>query len=304
MKKDSIDEVLIPLNDLVKVTKTKHIIRVQHMEKMNTRCPIKKLDKDTYVNLDTGEIGEFEHIENRQQSYSSLRQTFKKLQDLINNNFEGAKNELHATLTYKENMTDTKRLYKDFDAFMKRLKYKYKNDSSIDYINVIEPQERGAWHCHLLLRFNDIDEIYIKNKDMRELWGNGFVTIKALENVDNIGAYLSAYLTDIELTEENALEMIKHGSQIQTKVVEGKEKKFVKGGRLHMYPPGMNLYRSSKGIEVPEQSKMRYKSLKKIVGTTDPHFKKSIKIETDDFSNTITYEDYNMKRINIETTEN
>lgn len=290
------DEVALKPSDYVRVTVMNHIIEIQHMEKRNSQQHIKKLDKDTYVDLKTGEMKEFNHSENRQENNNSLRQTFKKLRYLINNNFAGKPNELHITLTYSENMTDPTQLYLDFKNFIKRLKYEYKNNSSIDYISVIEPQERGAWHSHLLIRFNDLDNIYIKNKDLAEIWGHGFVTIKSLKDIDNIGAYLSAYLSDIELTEENVNLVTKEQKQIEFKTVEGKEKKFVKGGRLHMYPPGMNLFRKSKGIVYPERKDMTYKNAKKIVGFAQPHFKKSYKIVTDDFTNVLTYEQYNTNR--------
>ena len=286
----------IPETALVKVTQMNHIIEVQHMEKMNRTNHIRKLDKDRYLDLRTGEIKEFEQSENRQQNYNSLRQTFKKLRYLINNNFTGKANELHVTLTYKENMTDTKRLYEDFKKFMKRMKYKYKKESTIDYITVVEPQGRGAWHCHVLMRFNELDKVYIKNKDLREIWGSGFVTIKSLKDVDNIGAYLSAYLADIELTEETVMKAIAEESEIVIREVEGKEKKFVKGGRLHMYPPGMNLFRKSKGIVYPEREEMSFRDVKKIVGAATPHYLKKYHIENDDFENTITFIQYNTKR--------
>ena len=294
------DEVSIAPNEVVKVTKMNHIVEVQHMEKMNRKNNIKKLDKDTYVDISTGEIKEFQHSENRQQNYNSLRQTFKKLRYLINNNFVGSANELHVTLTYKVNMTDSKQLYVDFDKFFKRLRYKFKNDSSIDYLTVVEPQGRGAWHCHVLARFNDLDKVYIKNKDLRELWGLGFVTIKSLKDVDNIGAYLSAYLADIDLDEakdkETLFKVVSEGCEIKTKVVDGKEKKFIKGGRLHMYPPGMNLYRKSKGILEPEREEMMFKDIKKVVGSATPHYQKSYHIEDKDFENTISFLQYNTKR--------
>lgn len=296
MNKRNEDEVLILPNDVVKMTKMNHIVEVQHMEKMNRKNNIKKLDKDRYVDISTGEIREFEHSENRQQNYNSLRQTFKKLRYLINNNFIGQANELHITLTYKENMTDTKQLYKDFKYFVERLRTKYKNQSSIDYLSVVEPQGRGAWHCHMLIKFNDLDKVYIKNKDLRETWGNGFVKIKSLKDVDNIGAYLSAYLTDIELTEETALKAIAEESEVVIREVDGQEKKFVKGGRLHMYPPGMNLYRKSKGIYPPVREDVRYKDIKKIVGSAKPHYQKSYHIENDEFENTITFIQFNTKR--------
>lgn len=300
MNKRNDDEVLIAPDDVVKVTKMNHIIELQHMEKMNRKNHIKKLDKDRYVDISTGEIREFEHSENRQENYNSLRQTFKKLRYLINNNFTGKANELHITLTYKENMTDTKQLYNDFDRFMKRLRYFYKGYSSLDYLSVVEPQGRGAWHCHLLIRVNDLDKVYIKNRDLKELWGQGFVTIKSLKDVDNIGAYLSAYLADIDLDEvkdkDTAFKVASEGCEIKTKIVDGKEKKFIKGGRLHMYPPGMNLYRKSKGIVPPDREEIRYKDIKKIVGSAKPHYQKSYHIETEDFENTITFIQFNTKR--------
>lgn len=289
--------VIIPDGDLVTVTKMNHIVEVQHMQKMNRKAHIKKLDKDRYIYLGSGEIKEFNHIENRSQSFNSLRQTFKKLRYLINNNFTGAGNELHVILTYAENMTDTKRLYKDYEKFIKRLRYKYKDISSIDYISVVEPQGRGAWHCHLLLRFNDIDKVYIENSMLAELWGHGFVTIRSLKDVDNIGAYLSAYLTDVELTEENIISLVDTDYVIVVKEVNGQEKNIVKGGRLHLYPSGMNLFRKSKGIVYPERQRMKYKEIKKIVGSAKPTYEKSIKIENDDFTNTINYEQYNLKRL-------
>lgn len=291
------DGFQIPKNALVKVTRMKHIIEVQFMEKMNRTNHIKKLSKDTYVDMITGEIKDFEHSETRKDNENSLRQTFKRLRYLINGNFEGRQNELHVTLTYKKNMTDTKQLYSDYNKFIKRLKYAYKDETTIDYLTVVEPQGRGAWHCHALIRFNEMDKIYVKNSILRDLWGHGFVTIKSLKDVDNIGAYLSAYLTDVELTEETVLKAITSQAEVVIRQVEGQEKKFIKGGRLSMYPPGMNLYRKSKGIVLPEREEMKYEDTKKVVGSAKPHYQKSYHIENDGFENTIAYEQYNTKRL-------
>lgn len=285
----------------VRVTEMGHLVEVQHMERMNRTNHIQKLDKERYLNLKTGEIGEFKQGEVRSDSFNSLRQTFKKLRYLINNNYSGAGNELHITLTYKENMTDTKRLYSDFKKFMKKFRYKYEKEyGSIDYMTVVEPQERGAWHHHLLVRFNDMGgtKIYVANDEVAEIWGHGFTKIHSLKGVDNIGAYLSAYLTDVEITDENLSEVAGHITErgVKTVEVDGKEKKFVKGGRLHLYPSGMNLYRKSKGIQMPERQEMKYADIKKVVGSTKPNYRKQIIIEQDDFANTITYEQYNMKR--------
>lgn len=297
MQKTSSDEVFIKESDLVKVTKMNHIVEVQHMGKVNRKANIKKLDSDRYVEIATGEIKDFVHSENRQQNYNSLRQTFKRLRYLINNNFTGKGNELHVILTYKENMRDTKKLYEDFDKFMKRLRYEFKKETTIDYLSVVEPQGRGAWHFHVLMRFNQLDKIFIKNKDLRELWGEGFVTIKSLNEVDNIGAYLSAYLADVELTEDSFVHALDSKLEIREKIVDGNSKKFIKGGRLYLYPPGMNLYRKSKGIREPKREEMPFREIKKIVGSSTPNYQKAITITDGEFTNTIQYLQYNTKRL-------
>lgn len=287
----------------VTVTDMGHIVEIQHMEKRNTECHIRKIDSDHYVNLKTGELLEFAKSENRSQNENSLRQTFKKLRYLINNNFDGSPNELHVTLTYKENMTDLDRLYKDFKRFIMRLKRSFKDVSTIDYLSVIEPQQRGAWHAHMLIRFNDIEQAYLPNKvdrktgksidaPLRDMWEQGNVTIRSLKDVDNIGAYLSAYLTDVEVPD--GVETTH--KDVVVKNVEGKEKRFIKGGRLWMYPPGMNLFRKSKGIVYPNRKEMAYKDIKKVVGSAKPHYSKQYLVEQEEFKNTITYEQYNLKR--------
>lgn len=295
-KSKSEKKVVILPDDIVTVTKMNHLTEIQHMEKMNTSATIRKISKEKYIDLKTGEIKQFQHIDNRSESYNSLRQTFKKIRYLINNNFTGRKNELFITLTYAENMTDTKKLYTDMDKFIKRIRYKYKNSTDIDYFTVVEPQGRGAWHVHLLLRFNALNAVFLPSKELEEIWGHGFDKIKRIEQVDNIGAYLSAYLADVELTSDTLYIAMQEDRTVIEKEINGVKKNFIKGGRLHMYPSGMNLYRKSKGIEFPERKKMSYKNAKKIVGSAQPHYSQRYDIETDDFSNSISYEQYNFKR--------
>lgn len=284
----------------VKLVNMGHILEVMAIENLpnGDSFGITKLDKDRYIINDTGEIMEYNKTENRTENYDNLRRTFKQLRYLINYNFKGSDNELAFTITYREHITDPNALYIDFKNFMKRLRYRYKD---IDYLNVVEPQGSGRWHCHVLLRFNDRNKIYIPNKEVAELWGQGFVTVKAIrKDVDNIGAYLSAYLGDVELTDENVIEAYKHDKKLQIKSVEvdGKEKKFIKGGRLHFYPTGMRIYRKSKGIKEPPVEWLQFDEVRKIVGNGTPNYSKTIDIIGDEekILNTITYHQYNLKR--------
>jgi hypothetical protein len=289
----------IKKNKIVRVKKMKHIVEVVSIDSAtNGLNKIQKLSKTHYLVKDTGEVKKYKLSKNRGQNIAGLKESFRKIRDLINNNFTGKGNEIHVTLTYAENMTDPKRLYSDFEKFWKRYKYKYGNNC--DYISVVEPQGRGAWHCHVLIRHNDVDKLYIPSDVMASLWGHGFVKIKSLKGVDNIGAYLSAYLADVELTNETLPMAVTEKKEIKTVEVAGKEKMFIKGGRVHLYPPGMNIYRKSKGIVFPEVEKMKYGDVKKIVGTATPNYSITVTIQDDigeKILNRITYEHYNMKRI-------
>lgn len=293
----------IRAGSLVKVKQMKHIVEVMSvLRPVNGFEGIKKLSKTQYVILDTGEVMEYNLSENRGENIAGLKDTFRKIRDLINNNFDGSESELHITLTYAENMTDSKQLYKDFDLFWKRFRRKYGKE--FEYISVVEPQGRGAWHCHLLIKDTLGRKIYIPNDELRAIWGKGFVKIKSLKKVDNIGAYLSAYLGDIELTDENAIQCLEKGGTDQLRIkeveVEGQKKKFIKGGRLHLYPPGMNLYRHSRGIIFPEAEQMIYSDIKKIVGSEPPNYSRTVLIsdESDKLLNQVTYEQYNIRRKN------
>lgn len=315
----------------VRVTTMNHLIEVLSISKEPAGLlKIRKLDKHRYVLLETGEILEYDLSENRSNNIGGLKTTFRKIRHLINNNFTGAPNELFVTLSYAENMTDTKRLMRDFEVFMKRFRRKYPNT---DYISVVEPQARGAWHCHVLIKFNDKEKIFIKNNDViAPMWGHGFTKTKSLKNIDNIGAYLNAYLTDIEVCEENFKDImrahefndnafmtveindgqavtVKNHDKVKLEFVEkeidedGKKvkKHFAKGARLHMYPCGMNLYRCSRGIKKPETVKMEYGEVKKsVVGSATPNYTRTIELSQDEkVINSITYEQYNLKRKNV-----
>ena len=79
-----------------------------------------------------------------------------------------------------------------FMKFIRRLKYNYED---FRYLVVVEFQDRGAIHYHMLSDFG-----YIEHKDLEEIWGNGFVWIRDLltanngKPVDNVGAYIVKYM--------------------------------------------------------------------------------------------------------------
>ena len=97
------------------------------------------------------------------------------------------------TLTFAENIPDLKIANKMFCAFIKRLNYysqKTHFAKKIEYIAVVEFQKRGAIHYHLLCSLP-----YTPAKEIERIWKHGFVKINKIDNVDNIGAYITKYMT-------------------------------------------------------------------------------------------------------------
>lgn len=302
------------LRDVVRIKEMGNIIELMYQEKRNKTNVIKKLNANQYVDIRTGEVKEFKHIENRAQAINDVRKSLGRLRDYINTNVTDISKCKWVTLTYKENMTDTEKLYKDFRDFNKRMKYYLsKQGYKYEYIVAMEPQGRGAWHCHLLMIF-DKKAPYIKNDSedpkeitMSSLWGNGYTKTKKLDgNVDNLGAYLTAYLADMELQESADAGLIQYAVDGKYSISEveleedGKKvtKGFIKGLRMVMYPPKFNIYRCSRGIKKPMITYDSEIRAQKKISAATLTFERTINLvdNDSDYSNTINYRYYNKIR--------
>lgn len=302
---------MIKEHDLVSVKKMGSIYEICYTERANRSQTIQLLDKDHYMILNSGEVLECNHIKNRSENKAQVSQSLKRLRDYINTNVTDPKKCKWITLTYRQEdkkpMRDTFKLYNDFKRFMTRVKRFY-SKYNIEYIMACEPQASGSWHCHLILIFDSIPP-FIPNKTIEHLWGQGFTKTQKLNDIDNVGAYLTAYLGDMELTKENVCVLLENGlngSEIvlkQVNEIDGiklkEPKSFIKGGRLYLYPPNFNLYRCSRGIKKPVKEYWQYSVIKEKAGLTLPTYSKGIKLtDTDNtYNNSIVYEYYNTKRI-------
>lgn len=260
---------------------------------------IKKIDKDKFVDLRSGEIKEFNHIENRSQDLSNVAKSLCMGRDIINTNVTDVSKCRWLTFTYKENMTNPEKLMFDFKNCNKRLREIY---GHYEYIACAEPQGRGAWHLHCIFIFPD-KAPYMANDIVSNCWKKGFVTVKRLDDCDNVGAYLTAYLGDMDFTEfekDNSNGYIGGIKEIEYKDENGeiKTKKYIKGGRLNMYPAGFHIFRYSKGIKKPLVENIPYFEAKKKISSAKLTFSKSVLLSDDDngFNNTLIYEYYNSIR--------
>lgn len=102
------------------------------------------------------------------------------------------------TLTFKnkyyaKDIKTTNRLFKNFNMRLNRYLKKHFN-LSLKYICAweIQPHSKRI-HYHLVL----FDFPYIKNKDLQNIWGNGFIRINQIKeiNQNKKGLYISKYIS-------------------------------------------------------------------------------------------------------------
>lgn len=298
IKRLSKNDISINDNALVSFKKMNNVIEVMYCSNQNKKANIINIDKDYYALVSTGEVKEKNHIITRAQDLASVSHSLKRLRDYINYNVVDTSKCLWVTLTYKENMTDEKRLYLDFNKFIKRMHYKY---GEFEYIVCCEPQARGAWHMHVIFIFNR-KKPYIDNEELASVWQNGFTLTKSLKDIDNVGAYLSAYLGDLDL--DNALKENFNLDKYDIKNITSSNadipKQVLKGARLYLYPPKFNLYRVSRGIKKPPIETITYKEAKEKIGKHIPTYSTGLSLLLPDTNNSfnkkIIYEYYNTSR--------
>lgn len=120
-------------------------------------------------------------LENRARVLARARTSVRRLVDCnpdLNKFF---------TLTFADNVTDFAFANECFRKYVMRLKYNYKSD--LKYLVVPEFQERGAIHFHVLC-----DLQYVPVAQLAELWGFGFCRINRIDDVTNVGLYVSKYI--------------------------------------------------------------------------------------------------------------
>lgn len=280
-----------------------HVIKVSYYEAFPSfPSNIKRLDKDHYINLLTDEVGEYEHGEHYGSDRKSFFKSLELARGIINTNIRGEKYTKFITLTYDTKrldkaflnesgaMTDLNKLHDDFRKFIQKFKRWSKSlgRGELGYITAVEPQQSGTWHCHMLPFWKDsLFAPFIPVDKLSDMWGQGFVFIQSLENVrsqygdgvDNIGAYITSYITDF------------------------KGKKY---SRLPFYPSGCRPFRWSRNVTYPEITDCKLEDLFNYVDVFSlvPTYRRSYDIcnfSVDDSglqenTNALTVEYYNLVR--------
>jgi len=267
----------VPLNSIVRFTKTGEIAEIVYLSVTPKGSPTTKVSKDLYRNNYTDEICEYKHTFNRSEDFKSFNRSLANAQKMINLNIKNLLYCRWVTLTYSENMRDSKRLYNEVKIFIKSARRKY---GHFGYITAAEPQERGAWHVHIILIFN-CDAPFMHIDVLSSYWKYGNVTIKSIDNIYDLSLYLTAYIGDMPL-DEYVGPVDKR--KIKTVFEDGKPKQYVKRGRMHLYPAGFNIFRYSRGLKKPVKEYMTNEKAHKRLGDSVLIFKKTIELSDDKYN--------------------
>lgn len=246
------NDVVFTESELIKVTKTKTDIYASWTSAKNG-------SNGTHANK--------KHqmkAKKRTDNIAALKKSFKRNRDLINCNFSGEHNELFLTLTYADRKRgkNIKNVNADFDRFIKRVKRVTKvSTDNLVWFSALEPQEDGTWHMHCLLKWQDRHRIFIANDKLAKMWGEGFTKTTAITNITNIGAYLTAYLTNIivdpvakNMTLKKSIKWtIKHKHMVE------------KSGRLGFYGAFTHVGRHSRNCKKPQTRYMNTDTFNQIL---------------------------------------
>lgn len=138
----------------------------------------KSKGRSSVANLENKEV-------NREKVLGRARRDLRRI---INCNVE--KYSKFLTLTFADNVQDLDFANNEFKKFVKRVNYHY--GIKLKYSVVIEFQERGAVHYHALL-YNLTQKLDLDK--LSKIWGNGFIKVNSIKDVDNVGAYVCKYMT-------------------------------------------------------------------------------------------------------------
>lgn len=125
---------------------------------------------------------------NPAKARQNLYRALIALRGIVNANIDVFDTAKMVTLTFRENIKDVRTANYEFKKFVQRLKYEHYPE--LKYVAVVEFQERGAVHYHLLMNIP-----YIRKKELEAIWGHGFVDIKRPRNIKNWGAYFAKHGT-------------------------------------------------------------------------------------------------------------
>lgn len=203
----------------------------------------------------------------------SLNRTRQNIRRSINANVGRWGNERpkFVTLTFDENITEHEVANYKFMKFIQRLKYH--TGVKVKYTAVIEYQHRGAIHYHVV--FYNLP--YVPHEKLTEIWREGHVWINAIDDVDNLGAYVLKYVLKNILEVDKAIADIRDKIKLYYKVKDDKYKKDILSAieqdferiKRNRGKHGKKIFQQSRGLYKPEEVDLSDEEVEKLLGELD-----------------------------------
>lgn len=168
-------------NDQVKVitNNTESVFVVKNTLKHNHNLlNIRKLNKDEYIVLETGEIRKYNKT--KYKSDEAIKRSMRKLKEILQIFFYDLSNCLFITLSTidTKQAQDINFVKKEYQKFIRKLNAKYKN---LCIVAKYERHLNGNWHIHLLIKRQNNKPIYIPIKTIKELWNCGSTDLEVVK---------------------------------------------------------------------------------------------------------------------------
>lgn len=239
---------------------------------------IKRISKDRYINLITGEVAEYKRTGSKGDNFVAIKSSISKIRELILNNFTAFEG-FFLTLTYDTPVMDFTAVAKDFVKFFDRLKYHYSN-YKLEYLRIIEPHDNGAWHIHVIVKSGiENQQIRFNQDDIIKVWNCGSVKISQITDVEGLARYFGTC----------------HNKRHNTGLIS---KTMQKQSRWHYYPVNARIFTKSKGIKYPEKIDMLFSESRKFLYDyvlSNESTTYEIMTDEEKLVNVVSYENYRKK---------
>lgn len=255
-EKDSVATVTIMNNRIVVKVIERRISRIGD---------IKKVSKYKSVNSRTGEVYEYTPNSQDNNVRKHMNKAFRRLEELIDNNFGGGDNELHIVLTDGTEGMDINTFNKEFGKFRKKLKYHYPDT---DCIAIREMTRKRKWHMHVLVKADASRKLIISNSEVQRWWRFGWTKTLRIKENDNLAGYFTVFRKEVKDCQEPVF-------PISSKMAYKRE-------MLKYFPSGKKLYTTTAGIIEPEKRDIPCGNLEQILTGCTPYYKSTIGVMLDD----------------------
>lgn len=171
-----------------------------------------------------------------EHNQNSAKRAIRKFKNLVLTNAPHNRFRRHIILNYSGFMSNWNRVDKDFNRFIRQLQQE--TNQHFSYLYIVEPDDLGRWHIHLILIADD-SKISLSKATVAKCWQHGPLDMQSIYDLYGLVQYFNISFRQVEEGEE------------MTKAQK-------KGSRVHFYPPNARIYRRSRDIVDPTIQKMTY----------------------------------------------